>query len=133
MRTHRLAEVDRQKKLILNVTMQPEGAPFESRFMPEAEALAAGYTLAPRIDPVPVAVPAWALQAVLEERGKLDGLQAAIDSMTGPTGRKVQWIFKRGDLFERDGDTVNSLGAAIGYTPSQVDDLFISAAKLANS
>ena len=91
------------------------------------DAVAQGYTAAPPAPPpVPESVPAWALSAVLDSRGKLADLQAAIEKLTPEsTKNRVKWLFQRGDQFERDGDIVNGLGAAIGYTtPAQVDQLF---------
>lgn len=99
------------------------------------DAVAKGYTPEPPVPPaVPESVPAWALSAVLDARGKLTELQAAIDKLTPASTRtRVQWLFRRGDQFERDGDVVNGLGAAIGYTPEQVDQLFRDAEAYANA
>lgn len=82
---------------------------------------------------VPVSVPAWALSAVLDSRGKLDGLNLAIDGLSEPTRTRVRWLFDRGEYFERDGEIVNGLGAAIGYTPDQVDQLFRDSYVYANA
>ena len=130
----RIVTVNESAKLITGGPYAWSGEHPPEGYVSEEWALANGYRYTPPAPaPVPDAVPAWALQAILEERGKLTQLQAAIDKLTGATGRKVQWIFRRGDMFERDGDTVNNLGASIGYTPSQVDDLFRDANKLATS
>jgi len=131
----RVVQIDRPSKLIIGGPwIYADDYAEEGDFVLESWAQANGYKPGPPEPlPVPVSVPAWALQAILEERGKLTKLQAAIDSMTGATGHKVQWIFRRGDMFERDGDTVNSLGASIGLTPAQVDDLFRDANQLATS
>lgn len=76
---------------------------------------------------VPVSVPAWALSSILDQRGKLAALEVAIEGLAEPTKSRVKWLFQRGDMFERDGDVVNGLGAAIGYSPAQVDQLFVDA------
>lgn len=76
---------------------------------------------------VPSQVPAWALSSILDQLGKLSALELAIDGLAEPTKSRVKWLFQRGDMFERDGDVVNGLGAAIGYTPAQVDQLFVDA------
>ena len=104
-------------------------------YMLHEDAVAAGYRPAPPAPPpVPESVPAWALSAVLDARGKLSELQSAIDKITPASTRtRVQWLFRRGDQFERDGDVVNGLGAAIGYTPEQVDQLFRDAAAYASA
>ena len=76
---------------------------------------------------VPSQVPAWALSSILDQRGKLAALELAIQALTEPTKSRVRWLFQRGDMFDRDGDVVNGLGAAIGYSPAQVDQLFVDA------
>ncbi|NCX06368.1 MAG: RidA family protein [Actinobacteria bacterium] len=60
-------------------------------------------------------------------------LEAAVAALPNGIGTKFRWLFVRGDTFPRYGTTVDSLGAAIGLTRDQVDDLFIEAQKLADS
>ncbi|NBW20266.1 MAG: hypothetical protein EBR82_71085 [Caulobacteraceae bacterium] len=79
---------------------------------------------------VPVEVEAWKLQAVLDRRGKLSAVNAAVDGYKGDDAPLIRARWRRGDAFPRDGATVNSLGAAIGYTPEEVDQLFIEADKI---
>lgn len=130
----RLVKINESAKLITGGPYAWDGEHPPEGYVSEEWALTNGYRYTPPApEPVPDAVPAWALQLILDERGKLNQLQAAIDNLTGPTGRRIQWIFRRGDMFDRDGDAVNDLGASIGYTPAQVDDLFRDANQLANS
>ena len=96
-------------------------------------AIARGFVPEPPTKNVPAEVPAWALMAVVDARGKKAALEAAVAALPNGIGTKFRWLFVRGDTFPRDGTTVDSLGAAIGLTHDQVDDLFIEAQKLADS
>ena len=102
-------------------------------YVSEEWALTNGYRYTPPApEPVPDEVAGWAIRAVLETRGKLKDLIDTIDGMTGGDATKVRWIFRDAPTIPRDGETVNNLGASIGYTPSQVDDLFREAERFAN-
>lgn len=105
--------------------------PVPPGYVRESEAIAQGYTQEPEPERVPEEVEAWKLAAVLDSRGKLQAIEAAIAAYTGPEAAIVRARWRRGVEFPRNGDTVNALGAAIGYTPAQIDDLFREAAKIA--
>jgi hypothetical protein len=96
-------------------------------------AIARGFIPEPPAKNVPEEVPAWALMAVVDARGKKAALEAAVNALPNGTGVKFRWLFARGDMFPRNGATVNLLGAAIGLTPAQIDDLFIEAQTMAES
>jgi hypothetical protein len=99
----------------------------------ESTALAGGFVYPPpQPPPVPESVPAWALQAYMDSIGKLIAMQNAVDSYIGSDAIKVQWIFRRGEMFPRYTDATNAIGLAMGLTPSQIDDAFRKAEQLAN-
>lgn len=128
--------VDRQARTYIGPWEWSNDSVPSGDYLTLVDATAQGFTLAPPPPPpVPESVPAWALSAVLDARGKLADLQAAIERLTpASTKARVKWLFTRGDHFERDGDVVNGLGAAIGYTtPEQVDQLFRDAEAYANA
>lgn len=98
-----------------------------------ADATAQGFTLAPPPPPpVPVSVPKWAFLLVLRRMGKEDALKTAIAAYNGADAARVRAKWEASDVIERDGSTVNALGAAIGLTPEQVDQVFRDAEKEAN-
>ena len=102
-------------------------------FVLESWALANGYKFgSPAPLPVPARVPAWAIQAYMDSIGKLIALENAVESYTGPDALKVQWIFRRGEMFPRNTDATNAIGLAMGLTPTQIDDAFRKAEQLAN-
>lgn len=130
----RLVQPDYMAGTYTGPWLYPDDGQIPPGLITEQAAVEAGLKQYPLPVPVPEAVPAWALSAVLDARGKLAELQAAIDKITPASTRtRVQWLFRRGEQFERDGDVVNSLGAAIGYTPAQVDQLFRDAESYANA
>lgn len=131
----KVVKVDRQARTYTGPWDWSDNSVPSGDYLTLADATAQGFTLAPPAPPsVPESVPAWALSAVLDARGKLGDLQAAIDRITpASTKSRVKWLFARGDQFERDGDVVNGLGAAIGYTPDQVDQLFRESEAYANA
>lgn len=74
---------------------------------------------------VPPEVAAWKIVLALKTRGHYDKLDAFIRAMTGPNAAVIQARWDYGDVFPRDGRAVDQLlNAALGYTPSQTDDLF---------
>ena len=86
----------------------------------------------PRPEPVPVSVPKWALLLVLRRMGKEDALKTAIAAYNGADAARVRAKWEASEVIERDGSTVNALGAAVGLTPEQVDQVFRDALKEAN-
>lgn len=101
-------------------------------YMLLSDALAAGYTLAPSIVPVPASVPKWAFLLVLRRAGKEAALKAAIAAYSGPNADRVRAKWEADPDIERNGATINALGAAVGYTPEQVDQVFRDADREAN-
>jgi hypothetical protein len=90
-----------------------------------ADATEQGFTLAPPLPvPVPVSVPKWAFLLVLRSMGKEDALKTAIAAYNGADAARVRAKWEACEVIERDGATVNALGAAIGLTPEQVDQVF---------
>lgn len=120
----RIAFVDNAKKLILNVVVYDDGSEIKSGAMLESDAIAAGYKWEKFPDPVPVSVPKWAFLLTLRKRGKEDAFKAAIAAYNGANADRVRAKWDADPDIERNGATINALGAAIGYTPEQVDDLF---------
>ena len=83
--------------------------------------------------PVPESVPAWALSAVLEQRGKLSAVETAIAAYKGADAVRVRWIWKRGEEFYRNAPATSAIAKAIGYTEAQTDEAFREASTLANA
>lgn len=97
------------------------------------DAVAHGYKPAPpALPPVPVSVPKWAFLLVLRRAGKEAALKAAIAAYSGPNADRVRAKWDADPDIERNGSTINALGAAIGYTPEQVDQVFRDADREAN-
>lgn len=83
-------------------------------------------------NPVPASVPKWAFLLVLRRAGKEAALKAAIAAYAGPNADRVRAKWEADPDIERNGATINALGAAVGYTPEQVDQVFRDADKEAN-
>jgi hypothetical protein len=97
------------------------------------DAAAQGYKPAPPAPPhVPVSVPKWALLLVLRRAGKEAALKAAIAAYAGANADRLRAKWEADPDIERNGATINALGAAIGYTPEQVDQVFRDADREAN-
>lgn len=89
------------------------------------DAVAQGYKPAPPAPPpVPASVPKWAFLLVLRRMGKEASLKAAIDAYAGPNADRVRAKWEADPDVERDGQTVNDLGAAMGLMPPQIDQVF---------
>lgn len=105
----------------------------EGDFLRLEDAVAQGYKPAPPSPPpVPVSVPKWAFLLVLRRMGKEATLKAAIAGYNGPNADRVRAKWDADPDIERDGQTVDDLGAAMGLTPTQVDQVFRDAEKEAN-
>lgn len=102
-------------------------------YMTLAEAEEQGFTLAPPPPvQVPASVPKWAFLLVLRRIGKEDALKTAIAAYNGADAARVRAKWEACEFIERDGATVNALGAAVGLVPGQVDQVFRDALKEAN-
>lgn len=80
--------------------------------------------------PVPSEVPAWRLHAVAEIAGLSGAIGTALSSLSGPAKIVASAAWYQGNTIERNSATVVALGAALGLTPTQLDELFIQAASL---
>lgn len=103
-----------------------------SPYMEESAAIAAGYTPAPPVTPVPTSVPKWAFLLILRRMGKEDALNTAIAAYNGADAARVRAKWEADPDIERDGQTVNDLGKAVGLTPEQVDQVFRDAEREAS-
>lgn len=85
---------------------------------------------APVVVPVPAAVTMRQARLVMHSAGLLGPVLAAIAAMPEPakTAATIEWEYS--NELQRDHALVTALGAALGLTSSQVDDLFRAAAAL---
>lgn len=115
----------------------------EEAVLPTVEGLAGPLTLAevltwaitlppPPPDPlaVPSEVPRWALRAVLDEMNKLNQIDAALNTIPGKAGSVARRQWAECLYVERYHPMTAQIGAVIGLTDSQMDDLFREAATL---
>lgn len=79
---------------------------------------------------VPASVTMRQARLSLHAAGLLSQVEAAIDALPEPprTKARIEWDFSSEVL--RDRDFVKMLGASLGLTSEQMDDLFITAATL---
>lgn len=125
--------IDRAAKTFDGPWTWHDGSVVEGDYLRLEDAVAQGYKPAPPAPPsVPVSVPKWAFLLVLRRMGKEAALKAAIAGYTGPNADRVRAKWEVDPDVERNGATINALGAAIGYTPEQVDQVFRDAEKEAN-
>lgn len=82
---------------------------------------------APLPDPVPAVVSRFQARAALMQIGKLQDAEAAVVA-TGDA--LVQMAWAEATEFRRTSPTINSLGAAIGLSATDIDDLFRAAAAI---
>ncbi len=82
------------------------------------------------IQPVPQSVTMRQARLALLQAGKLQAVNNAIASMTGPQGEaaRIEWDYS--NEVKRDQPLTISLAQSIGMTESEMDALFIEAAKL---
>lgn len=85
---------------------------------------------APGVVPVPAAVTMRQARLALLGAGLLGTVTTAINAMAEPakTAATIEWEYS--NELQRDHALVTALGAALGLTSSQVDDLFRAAAAL---
>lgn len=88
-------------------------------------------TEANSVPPVPAKVTRRQARQALVLAGKYDLVQPALDAIADATQRKLMQIEWGDSLeFERTRPSLIALGAAIGLSPSQIDQLFRTAATL---
>lgn len=80
--------------------------------------------------PVPQSVTMRQAQRALLAVGKLDAVNAAIDAIPGDVGRAARIDWEKSSSVERNWPLVASVGAALGMTDGDIDDLFRTAATL---
>jgi hypothetical protein len=90
--------------------------------------LAAGNTPDPYVPPAPPVPTITPVQGriALFNAGLLDKATAAVNAVGGPTA--IWWEYAT--IWERDNSLLSSMGAAIGLTSDQIDQLFIAAAQI---
>lgn len=119
-----IVEINPKTKTYRGPYTWPDGSTLVDALMTLEDAVAAGYVPEPYSTPVPFSVAKWAFLLTLRRRGKEDALKAAIAAYNGANADRVRAKWDADPDVERNGATINALGAAIGYTPEQVDDLF---------
>lgn len=77
---------------------------------------------------VPARVTAFQAKAALHEAGLLESVEAMMANSATPKLVKLAWA--EALHFERYSPTVLALGAALGLSQAQIDDLFQSAAQI---
>lgn len=80
--------------------------------------------------PVPPSVSAFQARAVLIQAGLLDGVEAALAADTTDQGRINLARWEYGLTVERASPLVAAVGAALGLTPADIDQMFIDAAQV---
>jgi hypothetical protein len=78
----------------------------------------------PRV--IPESVSRSQAKVALEQAGLLATVEAFMDGPDISTTAKIFWAEE--PRFERDSNLINTLGAALGLTSTQIDDLFVAAA-----
>jgi len=73
--------------------------------------------------PVPPVIPAWKGKAALREAGLLNAVEAAVAN----AGGRVQDAWTGAPEWSRDSEFLLSLGAGLGLSKQQIDDMFRSA------
>lgn len=79
---------------------------------------------------VPLSVTMRQARLALMASGMLDAVNAAVDAMEGATGAaaRIEWEFS--SEVQRNKPLVQSMGAVLGLTESDLDNLFIQAASI---
>lgn len=76
---------------------------------------------------VPQTVAMSSFQLALLEIGELDNVQPVIDLLPMPDKRKAQILWDKANTVERNNPFIVSMGAAMGKTEQEIDDLFVLA------
>lgn len=78
----------------------------------------------------PLSVTRRQARLALLAAGKLSAVEAAIASIADPIQQMAAQIEYENATWERSNPWVDQLGAAVGLTPADIDQLFITAASL---
>ena len=81
-------------------------------------------------EPVPQSITARQARLALLSIGKLGDVDTAIAGMPSPQKEQAQIEWEYATAIERQHEFVGNLGAALGLTDSQVDDLFKAGSQL---
>lgn len=100
----------------------------DSRALPTAEELMAADITNGIPDPVPDSVERYQARVALHEAGHLTDVEAAMSRPETNFVAKEAWL--GASVFRRDSETVKVMGAELGLTDDQIDDLFIKASKI---
>lgn len=84
----------------------------------------------PPAEPVPATITMRQARLALLGAGLLSEVDAAINSLPEPdrSAAKIEWEYAA--VVQRDSGLLPAIGSALGMTEAQIDDLFVSAAKL---
>ena len=87
-------------------------------------------TFEPVLNPVPREVTMRQARLALLENGLLANVQPAINSLPEPDKTKAQIEWDYSNALQRSNPFVDVLGAALGLSSQDLDDLFIQASAL---
>lgn len=80
--------------------------------------------------PVPAEVPLWAFRAALAMAGLQASAESLIAALPEPQRTAATLQYEYGNFIERIHPLIDGLGAQLGLTSEQIDDLFRAAASL---
>lgn len=81
----------------------------------------------PPPEPVPEKIMLWQARAILDMTGSLAAANAAVAASKNPA---LKAVWEYGNEISRSSGVIDDLGAGIGLTKDQIDDLFRNAAAL---
>lgn len=81
----------------------------------------------PAPEPVPEKIMLWQARAILDMTGSLAAANAAVAASKNPA---LKAVWEYGNEISRSSGVIDDLGAGIGLTKDQIDDLFRNAAAL---
>lgn len=129
-----IVEIDESARTYIGPWEWPDDATLGEGVMMLSDAIAQGYRPAPPPPlPVPASVAKWAFLLIVRRMGKETALKAALAAYTGANADRVRAKWEASEIVERDGPTVDALGAAIGLTKAQVDQAFRDAEREENA
>lgn len=80
--------------------------------------------------PVPTEVPLWAFRAALAMAGLKTSAEALIAALPEPNKTVATQQYEYGNFIERQHPLINGLGAQLGLTSAQIDEIFRLGASL---